>query len=319
MTWRAGFAVFLLLFASAFDGVDAASANNVDQGLAADTVGDYARALTRYRKLAAQGDAWGQNNLGHMYENGRGVPRDYAEAVKWYRKSAAQGNAWGQANLGYMYENGRGVSQDHAEAAKWYRRSAEQGFSSRQFDHRRRDGNGADNIAREQEVASEWRCAAVTHGASEHIHWCARMEDHGGPAKPQGKLAGSFLGGFGLQKASSKASFKTWGAPKSKRDEAMWKCRQMAMTGVADAQYHLGGLLSTDRGKARDPDEAHMWLTLAAANGHACAANQKDILGEKLSSVQIKKARARAARCLQSNYKDCDAETKLWWQKVVDW
>ena len=55
MTWRAGFAVFLLLFASAFDGVDAASANNVDQGLAADTVGDYARALTRYRKLAAQG------------------------------------------------------------------------------------------------------------------------------------------------------------------------------------------------------------------------------------------------------------------------
>ena len=60
MTWRAGFAVFLLLFASAFDGVDAASANNVDQGLAADTVGDYARALTRYRKLAAQGDAWGQ-------------------------------------------------------------------------------------------------------------------------------------------------------------------------------------------------------------------------------------------------------------------
>ena len=226
-----------------------------------------------------------------MYENGRGVPRDYAEAVKWYRKSAAQGNAWGRANLGYMYENGRGVSQDHAEAAKWYRRSAEQWFSSRQFDHRRRDGNGADNIAREQEVASEWRCAAVTHGASEHINWCARMEDHGGPAKPQGKLAGSFLGGFGLQKASSKASFKTWGAPKSKRDEAMWKCRQMAMTGVADAQYHLGGLLSTDRGKARDPDEAHMWLTLAAANGHACAANQKDILGEKLSSVQIKKAR----------------------------
>ena len=65
-----------------------------------------------------QGDAQAQNNLGVMYENGRGVPQDYDEAVKWYRLAAAQGDADAQNNLGVMYENGRGVPQDNEEASQ---------------------------------------------------------------------------------------------------------------------------------------------------------------------------------------------------------
>uniref|UniRef100_A0A914VL89 Uncharacterized protein n=1 Tax=Plectus sambesii TaxID=2011161 RepID=A0A914VL89_9BILA len=60
----------------------------------------------------------GQNNLGFMYKNGRGVPQSDEEAVKWYRKSAEQGEASAQYNLGWMYEIGHGVPQSDEEAVK---------------------------------------------------------------------------------------------------------------------------------------------------------------------------------------------------------
>ena len=80
-----------------------------------------------YRKSAEQGNAYGQTNLGWMYDMGKGVERDYARAVHWYRKAAEQGFATGQTNLGFMYEVGRGVERDQAKAVYWYRKSAEQG------------------------------------------------------------------------------------------------------------------------------------------------------------------------------------------------
>jgi TIR domain/Sel1 repeat len=41
--------------------------------------------------------------------NGRGVPQDDKEAVRYYRLAAEQGHAYGQPNLGLMYQNGRGI------------------------------------------------------------------------------------------------------------------------------------------------------------------------------------------------------------------
>ena len=56
----------------------------------------------------------------------------WEEAVKWYRKLAEQGYAQGQCNLGFMYDNGKGVPQNHEEAVKWYRKAAEQGYAHAQ-------------------------------------------------------------------------------------------------------------------------------------------------------------------------------------------
>ena len=47
--------------------------------------------------------------------------------LKWFRKSAEQGYVHAQNNLGVMYEKGRGVTQDKTEAIKWYCKAAEQG------------------------------------------------------------------------------------------------------------------------------------------------------------------------------------------------
>ena len=76
----------------------------------------YAEALRWYRKAVEQDYAVAQNNLGWMYQNGRGVSQDDAEAVKWFRKAADQGVAFSQTNLGMMSANGIGVSQADYEA-----------------------------------------------------------------------------------------------------------------------------------------------------------------------------------------------------------
>jgi len=110
-----------------------ASADELSDGVDAYRRGDYAEAIRLWRPLAEQGNASAQNNLGVMYDNGRGVPQDDAETVKWYRLAAKQGIARAQSNLGVMYDNGRGVPQDYAEAVKWYRLAAEQGNAKAQF------------------------------------------------------------------------------------------------------------------------------------------------------------------------------------------
>jgi TPR repeat protein len=47
-----------------------------------------AERAKKRRDGAEQGDASALSELGHMYENGTGVPKDYAEAVRWFRKAA---------------------------------------------------------------------------------------------------------------------------------------------------------------------------------------------------------------------------------------
>jgi hypothetical protein len=70
-----------------------------------------------YSKAAEQGYALGQNNLGVMYRDGRGVARDDALAVSWLRKAAGQGNVLAQKNLAAMNEQGRGEAKSGAESS----------------------------------------------------------------------------------------------------------------------------------------------------------------------------------------------------------
>jgi len=44
--------------------------------------GDYTTAMPLFRRLADQGHAGAQNDLGSMYYKGQGVPQDFAEAAK---------------------------------------------------------------------------------------------------------------------------------------------------------------------------------------------------------------------------------------------
>ena len=54
---------------------------------------NYPVALKIFTKLAEQGDAAAQFNLGGMYRRGEGVPKNASQAAAWYRKAAEQGVA----------------------------------------------------------------------------------------------------------------------------------------------------------------------------------------------------------------------------------
>jgi TPR repeat protein len=95
---------------------------------------DAARVVAACRRLADQGNAVAQNNLGALYDNGLGVAQDYAEAAKWFRKAADQGSAVAQNNLAILFDDGKGVKQDYAVAVGWYRRAAVQGLAAAQFE-----------------------------------------------------------------------------------------------------------------------------------------------------------------------------------------
>jgi len=98
-----------------------AIAAQMEDGQAAFNSGDYAAALRLWRPLAETGNARAQNNLGVMYENGKGVPQNINEAVRWYRLAAEQGYAGAQNNLGLIYAIGRGgLQRDPLRAYMWF-------------------------------------------------------------------------------------------------------------------------------------------------------------------------------------------------------
>ena len=149
----------------------AAAGTSVTVAASAPVGGDVADAdladldVAQLRRIAEQGDAAAQTELGARYETGRGVARDYEEAVRWYRLAADQGHARGQASFGAAYHNGTGVSQDSEAALPWFRRAAEQG------DARAQNGLGV--------LYEEGRGVREDH--AEALRWYRLAADQGEP------------------------------------------------------------------------------------------------------------------------------------------
>lgn len=57
------------------------------------------------------------------------MPQNDAQAVEWYRKVAEQGDMWGQYHLGMMYKDGKGVGKDKDTARFWLQKAADQGHA----------------------------------------------------------------------------------------------------------------------------------------------------------------------------------------------
>ena len=68
------------------------------KGMKASAAGDYVTALKEWRVLAEQGHAVAQNNIGAMYESGRGVIQDTVYAHMWYNIAASNGSPTGAGN-----------------------------------------------------------------------------------------------------------------------------------------------------------------------------------------------------------------------------
>src|SRR5579862_7590452 len=73
------------------------------------------KAAEWYQKAAHAGNISAQNNMGWLYEEGKGVERDYGKAADWYPMAAHAGDLSAQNVLGWLYEEGKGVEQDYAK------------------------------------------------------------------------------------------------------------------------------------------------------------------------------------------------------------
>jgi TPR repeat protein len=87
------------------------------------------QASKLYRGAAEVGDIAAQNNLGELYETGRGVSRDPAQALGWYRKSAEGGFGPAQFNLARLLAFGLGTERDTAAAREWALKAQGQGVA----------------------------------------------------------------------------------------------------------------------------------------------------------------------------------------------
>ena len=126
---------------------------------------ELARAKAVISMLLGSDVAEQLQNLGVMYNTGRGVSQDdAAESATWYRKAAEQGHASAQYNLGLMYSEGQGVPQDNVEAHMWLNLAAakstgekrEQAVTAR--DRVAEQMTSAD-LSEAQRLAREWYAA----------------------------------------------------------------------------------------------------------------------------------------------------------------
>ena len=177
-------------------------------------------------------------------------------------------------------------SEDYATALKEWRPLAEQGNADAQdwLGHMYRYGQG------------------VTEDKAEAAKWIRKSAEQG-YAEGQLSLGRLYAEGEGVTKDHA---------------EAVKWYRKAAERGDALAQVRLGGLYEDgDESVLQDLVAAHMWFNIAVANGTPMHF-ARDRVERKLSPSEVVEAEKRAKRCMESKYKDCEAEPKSWWQKLLD-
>ena len=152
-----------LLLTLALVSGSATIAQTSEQSQAAYERKDYKAAFTGFKRLAEQGDASAQFNLGLMYAKGTGVPKDDQQALAWYRKAAEQGDARAQVSLGFMYTTGTGVPKDDQQALAWYRKAVEQGNAAGQQALGMMYANGS-GVPKNEELAYFWWLLSSAQG-----------------------------------------------------------------------------------------------------------------------------------------------------------
>ncbi len=262
---------------------------------------DYSEALRWYRRGIEQNNPKAQFYLGLMYYNGHGVPQDESEAVKWIRRAADQGDAEAQFEMGGMYSIGAGVAQDYAETARWYRRAAEQGYVDAQFVlwMYHYEGRG---VPKDPVEAARWLRMAAKQGhadaqfklgtlyiegdgvpedGAEAVRWLHRaaqqghtqtLEMFGDTLNELAELDATLQdagGGSGPQ-----GDFDPTAYAAGMLDSQFNNLLGAAEGGDAEAQYELAVAYAEwrdDLGEDERKEQALVWLTRAANQGHAGA------------------------------------------------
>ncbi|MGA9850963.1 MAG: tetratricopeptide repeat protein [Roseiarcus sp.] len=147
-----------------------ASADPLEDGVAAYRQGDFAAAMRLLRPLADAGDAKAEFHLGRMYALGQGVGQDPRQAVAWYRKAAERGDAEAEFVLGVMSLDRSGASQDAGQAVAWLRKAADKGVFNAQFRLGMMYAKGASGLEPDPIAARMWLSLAAERAENAYVH-----------------------------------------------------------------------------------------------------------------------------------------------------
>tara|TARA_B110000208_G_C11798370_1_gene440691 strand:- start:37 stop:1668 length:1632 start_codon:yes stop_codon:yes gene_type:complete len=227
------------------------------------------------KTVAEQGSIVAQNNLGFLYENGKGVPINYRLAGNWYRSSAEQGYAVAQYNIGLLYEYGRGVSQSYELARYWYIDAAQQGMMEAQIklgsmyalgntapQNYKQSFKWLEKAAEQGDATAQFNVGSmyaygkgVTKNYKQAFKWFKKAADQG-YLEAQIHLGMGYANGEGVEQDYKQA--------------VKWY-RRAAEKGSAVAQYNLGSMYDNGNGVSQDYKQVVHWYRKAAEQGHAPA------------------------------------------------
>lgn len=250
-----------------------------DRGLSYEALGNFQAAVQDYQKAVPLGSVFAPNNIGRLYENGRGVATDFGEARRFYELGAERGDGYAMTNLGGLYWRGLGGPRDFDAAIRWYEKASEKGnpVAMRRLGWIFRNGEGG--RSKDYVVAKRWFDQAASLGdasAMDGLGWMFRngegVQKDFAVAKRLFERAASLgdrssMNGLGVLYA------KAEGVPLNYAEAKRWYEKSAAL-GESWAMFNLGLLYEFGQGVSTDRDEARRWYEKAAALGLA-EANQR--------------------------------------------
>ena len=204
--------------------------------------------------------------------------KNYKLAREIYEVLAQEGDAKAQYNLGLMYASGDGVSYDAAQAASWYKKSASQGYREAQY------ALAVMTFNKELEdldytQAIKWYQAAAAQG---HV-------------RSQENLGMLFYRGDAIEQDINSSIY--------------W-FQLAANQNSSEAQQYLAYIYSNGA-IPEDIVKAGMWMMLSADNPDSRHKNKRTnllkFLSSKMTTEQISQARQLANKCVEQQFKNCQA------------
>lgn len=124
---------------------------------------------------------------------------------------------------------------------------------------------------------------------------------------------------FWLRKAANQGHIKAqhhlayhyywgYGVPENYEIALRWFMKA-AVLGDASSQYQAGRMYSLGMGTEADIVKGYVWFSMAKTHeieGLEIASKMLNNVKEVMSSQEVRKAQALAAKCYESDYKDCD-------------
>ena len=242
---------------------------------------DYDSAVVWAMAGVKENDAESYQQMGSLYENGKGVIKNISMAIEFYEKATELDAKiilapW---KLGWLYSRKDSENEDASKAAKFYEIAHERGHPFASPNLGTLYSSGGKKLPKDKTKAIEWW--AIAHAVLEDIN-------EGGFAR---LIADAYFEGDGV--------IQDYGT-------AIRWYRSAWETGVVEAQIKLGRMYEAGLGTEKNITASHMWFNIASATGSEEAKREREVLESNMTNEQITVAHEAARVCVEKGLSQCN-------------